>query len=46
MPEPSGTTLALRLRTLRENQWPEVKLTQRDLATAFDASVAMNACGE
>jgi len=41
MPERSGATLALRLRTLRENQWPDLKLTQRDLATAFDASVPL-----
>jgi len=41
MSERSGTTLAFRLRTLRENQWPDLKLTQRDLATAFDASVPL-----
>lgn len=44
MPPPAdgpASALALRLRDLREHQWPEIRLTQSELADALGVSTAL-----
>ena len=40
---PEATRLARRLRQLREQQWPDARLTQKTLARAFSAEEALAA---